>query len=76
MADQVDGEVLIHEADIPNEDFGDQFDAPEFMTLAQAREKLHKRVFEQVRSIVWPNVVQVIVPVTQKKTVYGTGIIF
>ena len=76
MADMVDGEVLIHEADIPNEDFGDQFDSREFMNLEQARGNLHPTVFEQVRSSVWPNVVQVIVPVTQQKNAYGTGFIF
>ena len=76
MAGMMDGDVLIHEADIPNEDFGDQFDAPEFMTLEQASKNLDKTVFKDVKSSVWPNVVQVIVPVTQKKTAYGTGFIF
>ena len=76
MAGMVHGEVLIHEADIPNEDFGDQFDSLEFMDLEQAKKNLHPTVFEQVRSSVWPNVVQVIVPVTQRENAYGTGFIF
>lgn len=68
-------EVFYHEADVPNEDFGDQFDAPEFMTLEQAREQLYPNVFQQVRESVWPNVVQVIVPVDHRNA-YGTGFIF
>ena len=73
--EHLEPEVLYHEADVPNEDFGDRFDAPEFMTLEQARGQLHLDVFQQIRESVWPNVVQVIVPVDHRNA-YGTGFIF
>ena len=69
-------EVLLHEADVPDENFGDQFDAPGFMTLEQAERSLDRTVFQQVRQSVWPNVVQVIVPVDKGENAYGTGFIF
>ena len=76
MAGEVAPEVLVHEADVPDENFGDDFNAPEFMTLEQAERKLQPIVFQKVKDDVWPNVVQIFVPIAQKKITYGTGFIF
>ena len=78
MAGRVDKDVdvLVHEADVPGEDSGDDFNAPEFMTLEQAARKLQPNVFKKVQVHVWPNVVQIIVPVAQRIKECGTGFIF
>ena len=76
MAGEVAPEVLVHEADVPDENFGDDFNAPEFMTYEQAERNLHPNVFQKVKDDVWPNVVQIIVPIAQKRNAYGTGFIF
>lgn len=64
------------EADVPNERNGDEFNAPEFMTLDEAKGRLDDAVFRQVRDDVWPNVVQVIVPMNEGHTATGTGFVF
>ena len=46
------------------------------MTLEEAEKNLDRTVFQQVKESVWPNVVQVIVPVDKGETAYGTGFIF
>ena len=46
-----------------------------FMTLTQARQALHEDVWEDIRDIVWNNVVRIKVQ-TAKGTTFGTGFVF